>query len=62
LIDTVAQQELRVWRRSAEIATECELISNLATQKRELFKKLAEHLASLATEVERAMAAKKAGE
>lgn len=45
-------------------AAECELISNLATdlQKRELFKKLAEHLATLATEVERAMAAKKAGE
>lgn len=45
-------------------AAECELISNLATdlQKRELFKKLAEHLAMLATEVERAMAAKKAGE
>jgi hypothetical protein len=36
-------------------AAECELISNLATdpQKRELFKKLAEDLASLATEVER---------
>ena len=45
-------------------AAECELMSNLATdlQKRELFKKLAEHLATLATEVERAMAAKKAGE
>jgi anaerobic glycerol-3-phosphate dehydrogenase len=45
-------------------AAEFELISNLATdlQKRELFKKLAEHLATLATEVERAMAAKKAGE
>ena len=45
-------------------AAECELISNLAMdlQKRELFKKLAEHLATLATEVERAMAAKKAGE
>ena len=42
-------------------AAECELISNLATdlQKRELFKKLAEHLATLATEVERAMAAKR---
>jgi uncharacterized protein YceH (UPF0502 family) len=40
-------------------AAECALISNLATEpgKRELFARLAEHLAVLASEVERAIAA-----
>jgi hypothetical protein len=40
-------------------AAECELISNLATdkKKKELFAKLAEHHATLAQEVERAIAA-----
>jgi uncharacterized protein YceH (UPF0502 family) len=40
-------------------AAECGLISNLATEpgKRELFARLAEHLAVLASEVERAIAA-----
>jgi hypothetical protein len=44
-------------------AEECALISKLAidTQKRELFARLAEHLGVLASEVERAMAAKMAG-
>jgi hypothetical protein len=41
-------------------AAECALISNLATEpeKRELFARLAEHLAVLASEVERAIASK----
>jgi hypothetical protein len=41
-------------------AAECALISNLATdmQKRELFARLSEHLQVLASEVERAIAAK----
>lgn len=45
-------------------AEECALISKLATdkQKRELFARLATHLRVLAGEVERAIAAKKAGE
>ena len=40
-------------------AAECALIRDLATdiKKRELFAKLAEHLATLAAEVERAVAA-----
>jgi len=44
-------------------AAECRLISDLATdpQKRELFARLAEHLGVLASEVERAIAAKTAG-
>jgi hypothetical protein len=44
-------------------AEDCALISKLATdlQKRELFARLAEHLGLLASEVERAIAAKKAG-
>jgi hypothetical protein len=44
-------------------AEDCVLISKLATdmQKRELFARLAEHLSLLASEVERAMAAKMAG-
>jgi hypothetical protein len=39
-------------------AAECELISKLATdlEKRDLFRRLAEHLHMLAGEVERAMA------
>ncbi|GLR85835.1 hypothetical protein [Bradyrhizobium iriomotense] len=42
-------------------AAECELIANLATDKskRELFTRLAKHLATLADEVERELAAKK---
>lgn len=44
-------------------AEECALISKLAidVQKRELFARLAEHLGVLASEIERAMAAKMAG-
>jgi hypothetical protein len=44
-------------------AEDCVLISKLATdmQKRELFARLAEHLSLLASEVERAVAAKMAG-
>jgi hypothetical protein len=44
-------------------AEDCALISKLAIdlQKRELFARLAEHLNALASEVERAMAAKMAG-
>jgi hypothetical protein len=44
-------------------AEECALIGKLSTnmQKRELFARLAEHLGVLASEVERAMAAKTAG-
>jgi hypothetical protein len=44
-------------------AEHCALISKLATdmQKRELFARLAEHLGALASEVERAIAAKIAG-
>jgi hypothetical protein len=44
-------------------AEDCTLISKLATdmQKRELFARLAEHLGVLASEVERALAAKMAG-
>jgi hypothetical protein len=44
-------------------AEDCALISKLATnmQKRELFERLAEHLGGLASEVERALAAKMAG-
>jgi hypothetical protein len=44
-------------------AEECALIGKLSTnmQKRELFAGLAEHLGVLASEVERAMAAKTAG-
>jgi hypothetical protein len=44
-------------------AEDCVLISKLATdmQKRELFARLAEHLSLLASEVERAIAAKMAG-
>jgi hypothetical protein len=44
-------------------AEDCALISKLATdmQKRELFARLAEHLGVLASEVERAIAAKIAG-
>jgi len=43
-------------------AEDCALISKLAIdlQKRELFARLAEHLNALASEVERAMAAKMA--
>jgi hypothetical protein len=45
-------------------ATECGLIRDLATDphKRELFTRLAEHLATLAKEVEAAIAAKPVGE
>lgn len=44
-------------------AAECALIRDLATdpQKRELFTRLAEHLATLAHEVEAAIATKLAG-
>jgi hypothetical protein len=44
-------------------AAECELISNLATDKdkRDLFAKLAQHHRTLAAEVERAIAEKQAG-
>jgi len=44
-------------------AEDCALISKLATdmQKQELFARLAEHLGRLASEVERAIAAKMAG-
>jgi hypothetical protein len=44
-------------------AAECALIRDLATdaEKRELFTRLAEHLAALASEVEAAIAAKLAG-
>jgi hypothetical protein len=44
-------------------AEDCALISKLATdlKKRELFARLAEHLGLLASEVERAIAAKMAG-
>ena len=44
-------------------AEDCALISKLAIdlQKRELFARLAAHLSVLASEVERAMAAKMAG-
>jgi hypothetical protein len=44
-------------------AAECALIRDLATdpQKRALFTRLAEHLGSLASEVEAAMAAKLSG-
>jgi hypothetical protein len=44
-------------------AEDCALISKLATdmQKRELIARLAEHLGALASEVERAIAAKIAG-
>ena len=44
-------------------AAECALIRDLATdpQKRELFARLAEHLGTLAGEVEAAIAAKLAG-
>jgi hypothetical protein len=44
-------------------AAECALIRDLATdpQKRALFTRLAEHLATLASEVEAAIAAKIAG-
>ena len=44
-------------------AAECKLISDLATdlQKQELFARLAEHLSVLASEVERAIAAKVSG-
>ena len=45
-------------------AEECALISKLATdmKKRELFARLAEHLTILASEVERALVAKIAGD
>lgn len=45
-------------------AAECALIRDLATdpQKRELFTRLAEHLSTLASEVEAAIAVKLAGE
>jgi hypothetical protein len=45
-------------------AEECALISKLATdgQKKELFARLAQHLATMALEIERVMAAKLAGE
>lgn len=44
-------------------AAECALIRDLATdpQKRALFTRLAEHLATLASEIEAAIAAKLAG-
>jgi hypothetical protein len=44
-------------------AEECALISKLATdkEKRELFAKLSKHLMTLASEVQRAIAAKVAG-
>jgi hypothetical protein len=44
-------------------AEDCALVSKLATdmQKRELFARLVEHLRLLASEAERAMAAKMAG-
>jgi hypothetical protein len=45
-------------------AEDCALISKLATdmQKRELFARLADHLGVLASEVERAIAAKLVGD
>ena len=45
-------------------AEECALISKLAIdgQKKELFARLAQHLTTLASEIERAIAAKLAGE
>jgi hypothetical protein len=45
-------------------AEECALISKLATdsRKKELFARLAEHLTTMASEIERAIAAKLAGE
>jgi hypothetical protein len=44
-------------------AEECALISKLATdKKRELFGKLSKHLMTLASEVQRTIAAKVAGE
>jgi hypothetical protein len=45
-------------------AEECALISKLATdkEKRELFAKLSNHLMTLASEVQRTIAAKVAGE
>jgi hypothetical protein len=45
-------------------AEECALISKLATdkEKRELFGKLSKHLMTLASEVQRTIAAKVAGE
>jgi hypothetical protein len=45
-------------------AAECALIRDLATdpEKRDLFTRLAEHLATLASEVEATIAAKLAGE
>ena len=45
-------------------AAECALIRDLTTdiRKRELFTKLADHLATLATEVEKAVAAAKESE
>ena len=50
------QTQLEKLRRDA---AECALIADLATtpQKRELFARLAEHLGTLAVEVERAMTA-----
>jgi hypothetical protein len=50
------QAQLEKLRRDA---AECALIADLATspQKRELFARLAEHLAALAADVERAMTA-----
>ena len=45
-------------------AEECALISKLATdgRKKELFARLAEHLTIMASEIERAIAAKLSGE
>ncbi len=45
-------------------AAECQLISDLAAdlQKRELFRRLAQHLGVLASEVERAIAQRIAGD
>jgi hypothetical protein len=55
------QNHLEKLRREA---AECELISNLATDKnkRELFARLAQHMSTVAAEVERAMIAKAADE
>jgi anaerobic glycerol-3-phosphate dehydrogenase len=55
------QARLEKLRTDAE---ECRLISNLATdmQKRKLFARLAEHLTTLASEVERSIVVKVAGD
>ena len=49
-----------VFRKAAQDAVDCALISRRATdaQKKELFDRLADHLAMLASELERAIEAK----